>query len=148
MIRLVVMRTTFVSVSLCCASVLFSCHSPVRTPGPHTNSSRSTLAITCVDADTKQILPAWAIVKRADGTRVEPNDDPRLFVVSENAFLFEKRYKLAVPEDQVTVIVEKGFDFEVGAWGANPGNPADINGDDAVDAADLALLLGAWGPCE
>src|SRR5690606_33737631 len=24
---------------------------------------------------------------------------------------------------------------------------SDINGDSSVDAADLALLLGAWGPC-
>ena len=35
----------------------------------------------------------------------------------------------------------------LGAWGANPGNIADLNGDDLVNAADLALLLGAWGPC-
>ncbi len=35
----------------------------------------------------------------------------------------------------------------LGAWGSNPGHPADFNGDDAVNAADLALLLGAWGPC-
>lgn len=26
--------------------------------------------------------------------------------------------------------------------------PADLNNDGAVDAADLAMLLGAWGPCE
>ncbi len=35
----------------------------------------------------------------------------------------------------------------LGAWGPNPGHPADFNGDDAVNAADLAQLLGAWGPC-
>jgi hypothetical protein len=36
----------------------------------------------------------------------------------------------------------------LGAWGPNPGNPADFNGDDVVDAADLAQLLGSWGDCE
>ncbi|MCH8881338.1 MAG: PEP-CTERM sorting domain-containing protein [Planctomycetes bacterium] len=35
----------------------------------------------------------------------------------------------------------------LGAWGPNPGHPADFNGDDVVNAADLAQLLGAWGPC-
>lgn len=35
----------------------------------------------------------------------------------------------------------------LGAWGPNPGHPADLNGDGVVDAADLAQLLGAWGPC-
>ena len=35
----------------------------------------------------------------------------------------------------------------LGAWGANPGHPADLNGDGDVNAADLAILLGAWGPC-
>ncbi len=32
----------------------------------------------------------------------------------------------------------------LGAWGPNPGNPADLNGDGVVNAADLAILLGAW----
>ena len=32
----------------------------------------------------------------------------------------------------------------LGAWGVNPGDPADINNDGVVDAADLALLLGSW----
>jgi len=46
--------------------------------------------------------------------------------------------------------------FLIGAWGANPGSPADIvtnatllpPPDGIVDGADLAVLLGAWGPCE
>ena len=33
----------------------------------------------------------------------------------------------------------------LGAWGPNPGHPADFNADDVVNAADLAQLLGAWG---
>ena len=35
----------------------------------------------------------------------------------------------------------------LGAWGPNPEHPADFNGDGVVGAADLAQLLGAWGPC-
>lgn len=37
--------------------------------------------------------------------------------------------------------------FLLGAWGPNPGNPADLNHDGTVGAGDLALLLGSWGPC-
>ncbi|MDZ4754975.1 MAG: LamG-like jellyroll fold domain-containing protein [Phycisphaerae bacterium] len=35
----------------------------------------------------------------------------------------------------------------LGAWGSAAGTTADLNGDGTVNAADLALLLGAWGPC-
>ena len=35
----------------------------------------------------------------------------------------------------------------LGAWGPNPGNPGDFDGDGDVDAFDLAMLLGSWGPC-
>lgn len=35
----------------------------------------------------------------------------------------------------------------LGTWGPCPGCPSDFNGDGLVDAADLANLLGAWGPC-
>ena len=30
------------------------------------------------------------------------------------------------------------------AWGFNPGNPADINQDDWVDGGDLGLLILYW----
>ena len=36
----------------------------------------------------------------------------------------------------------------LGAWSNQPTNsPADLNGDDLVNAADLAILLGSWGDC-
>lgn len=35
----------------------------------------------------------------------------------------------------------------LGAWGPNIGHPADLNNDGAVGPADLALLLGSWGSC-
>ena len=35
----------------------------------------------------------------------------------------------------------------LGAWGLNPGHPADFNCDAFVKALDLATLLGNWGPC-
>ncbi len=35
----------------------------------------------------------------------------------------------------------------LGSWGACPGCPADFNDDGLVDAFDLATLLGNWGEC-
>lgn len=35
----------------------------------------------------------------------------------------------------------------LGSWGPCPGCPADLNCDGVVEAADLAILLGSWGPC-
>ncbi len=35
----------------------------------------------------------------------------------------------------------------LGSWGPCPGCPADFDGDGSVSAADLAQLLGAWGDC-
>lgn len=36
----------------------------------------------------------------------------------------------------------------LGNWGPCAGCPADLDGDGDVGAADLAELLGSWGPCE
>ena len=35
----------------------------------------------------------------------------------------------------------------LGSWGPCEGCPADFDGDNDVNAADLAQLLGAWGMC-
>ena len=35
----------------------------------------------------------------------------------------------------------------LGSWGPCPGCPADFDDDGSVGAADLAQLLGAWGDC-
>ena len=41
------------------------------------------------------------------------------------------------------------FDLAIllGAWGPCEDCPADLNDDGEVGPADLAMLLGAWGPC-
>ncbi len=35
----------------------------------------------------------------------------------------------------------------LGVWGPCPKCPEDLDGDGAVGPFDLAVLLGAWGPC-
>ena len=36
----------------------------------------------------------------------------------------------------------------LGAWGPNPGHPADFDEDGSVGVKDLLALLGTWGPSE
>jgi hypothetical protein len=36
----------------------------------------------------------------------------------------------------------------LGAWGPNPGHPADLDGDGIVGVTDMLLLLGNWGVCK
>ncbi|MCZ6652658.1 MAG: hypothetical protein O7D91_06480 [Planctomycetota bacterium] len=36
----------------------------------------------------------------------------------------------------------------LGSWGPCEGCATDFNGDNVVDAFDLAILLGNWGQCE
>lgn len=45
--------------------------------------------------------------------------------------------------------VVSGADLAIvlGSWGPCRGCIADINQDGKVDGADLAIVLGAWGPC-
>ncbi len=35
----------------------------------------------------------------------------------------------------------------LGAWGDNPGHPADFDHNGGVGTPDLLAMLGAWGPC-
>ncbi len=35
----------------------------------------------------------------------------------------------------------------LGAWGPNPGHPADFDGDGVVGISDFLIVLGNWGPC-
>jgi hypothetical protein len=55
----------------------------------------------------------------------------------------------ACPADLNGDDVVDGADLLVllGSWGNCPGCDADLNGDDVVDGADLLILLGAWGGC-
>ena len=43
----------------------------------------------------------------------------------------------------------EAFDLAIvlGSWGPCGGCPADFNADGVVNAADLAQVLGAWGEC-
>ena len=46
--------------------------------------------------------------------------------------------------DEDGIIGSADLAILLGNWGPNPGHPADLNGDGIVNAADLAELLGNW----
>ena len=90
-----------------------------------------------------------------------PRDSSTLETVSENAnaWVF-KSFKISdyvTPTATMKVrwqasdlgsgsVVEAGVDdFAITGYDCTAANPADLNGDGTVDAADLSLLLGAWG---
>lgn len=63
----------------------------------------------------------------ADGLRKDPNHISQRGVERLAALWTERLPLVALPGE--------------------PATPGDLNGDGAVDAADLLLLLGSWGPC-
>ena len=56
---------------------------------------------------------------------------------------------LDCPADLSSDCQVEAFDLAIllGGWGPCEGCPADFNGDNDVNAADLAQVLGAWGMC-
>ena len=63
------------------------------------------------------------------------------------AYVFEQSVPCPVDLDGNGAVEPADLAILLGAWGPNPDHPADFNGDDVVNAADLAILLGNWGPC-
>ena len=66
---------------------------------------------------------------------------------SGSAYVFEQSVPCPVDLDGNGAVEPADLAILLGAWGPNPDHPADFNGDDVVNAADLAILLGNWGPC-
>ncbi len=66
------------------------------------------------------------------------------------ACLFMDECDAGCPQDLDGDGQVEAFDLAIvlGSWGPCEGCPADSNGDNVVNAADLAQLLGAWGMCQ
>ncbi len=66
---------------------------------------------------------------------------------SGSAYVFEQSLRCPADLNGDGAVEAADLAILLGAWGLNPDHPADFNGDDVVNAADLAILLGNWGPC-
>lgn len=80
------------------------------------------------------------------------NSKLRVVFASAGLALFARSVSGGVPPCTYDIVVSGSVNSSdlailLGAWGQNPGHPADFTGDGEIDSDDLALLLGQWGPC-
>ncbi len=122
----------------------------------------------CIDAADNMAVPADAADLDDDGDTDEPipfdlDGNPRLIddpwspdtgagdcpMVDMGAYEFQEGSADCCPADLDGDGAVGAADLAelLGNWGPCEGCPADLDGDDAVGAFDLALLLGNWGPC-
>ena len=122
----------------------------------------------CIDAADNTAVPPDTPDLDGDGDTAEPipvdldgnprfADDPGVIdcgngtppIVDMGAYEFQGATPLFCLADLNRDAVVDAADLAllIGAWGPSNACPPDLNADSAVDAADLALLLGAWGPC-
>ncbi len=83
---------------------------------------------------------------------LEPNELARLLGLLPSCQRIARRWIIApvlCPADLDGGGVVGAADLAqlLGSWGPCPGCAADFNGDGAVGAVDLAELLGNWGAC-
>ncbi len=78
---------------------------------------------------------------RTDGSVNEEFGSTSGPYIGDTGFTFAWGYAIA---DARTFNVA-GFDATFAAWPCTSPCPSDLNGDGSVDAADLSLVLGAWG---
>ena len=97
----------------------------------------------------------WTVLESIgpDGPEVRGDWFRKEFLIAEvpgitNTDQFRVRF--VASDLNIGSIVEAGIDaFEIGRFFCEGADcPADLDGDGAVGPADLAELLGAWGPCE
>ncbi len=97
----------------------------------------------------------WTVLESIGpgGPEVSGDWSPKEYLIAEipgitNTDQFRVRF--VASDLSIGSVVEAGIDaFAVGTFFCEGADcPADLDGDGAVGAADLAELLGAWGSCE
>ncbi|MCZ6654090.1 MAG: endonuclease [Planctomycetota bacterium] len=104
------------------------------------------------------VLLQWHVEDPVDDLELNRNDVVFSFQNNRNPFidnpewvacLFLDECDAACPQDLDGDGQVEAFDLAIllGSWGPCEGCPTDFNGDRVVDAFDLAQVLGAWGLC-
>jgi hypothetical protein len=104
------------------------------------------------DAAFDAITPAIAFAGTTGEALIVWSGDDGTGLTGDDEFeIVAQRYLVEIPcpgdLDGDGAINATDLSVLLGAWGSCAGCAADISGDGSVDAADLSILLGAWGPC-
>lgn len=84
----------------------------------------------------------------ADGLpRIVDGDDDGEALADMGAFEFDPSMLCQADLDGTSVVDAADLAILLGAWGSCGSCAQDLDGNGAVNAADLAILLGAWGGC-
>jgi hypothetical protein len=107
-----------------------------------------------LDANSDPILATardfMTSVAGAEGAARDPLTGDFLFSTFQggNRVLVVRGFEISCPADLNDDGLVDAADLGIllGAWGTT-GSSADLNADGAVNGADLSVILGAWGPC-
>ncbi len=107
-----------------------------------------------VDGDSLYdgLVPTVAMSSASGDLMVAWSGDDGTAPTGDDEFeIFAQRYLIDIPcpadLDGDGAIGAADLSVLLGAWGPCTGCAADLDGDGQVGAADLSILLGAWGPC-
>lgn len=101
-----------------------------------------------MDAGSNEDLPRGITTDLDGNPRFVDGDGDNEVLVDMGAYEFQGQAPCPPDLNGDDIINAADLALLLGAWGPNPDHPADLNGDDIVNASDLAVLLGSWGPCE
>ncbi len=94
----------------------------------------------CIDSADNMAVPADAADLDGDGDTAEPIP----FDLDGNPRFIDDPLTPDTGAGECPIVDMGAYEFQEGTTACCP---ADLDGDGTVGAADLALLLGAWGPC-
>ena len=101
----------------------------------------------CVDEGSNAAVPVEITTDLDGAPRFIDGDDDGDVDVDMGAYEFQGVAICPADLDADGTIDASDLAILLGDWGPCPGCPADMDGDGGVGPFDLALLLGAWGPC-
>ncbi len=110
------------------------------------NDYRLAIDSACIEGGNNVAVPDDVVTDLDGNPRIVDGDEDGVATVDMGAYEFQISSCVADIDGDGAVGAEDLAQL-LGSWGPCAGCPADFNGDGVVGAADLAVLLGAWGPC-
>ncbi len=99
----------------------------------------------CIDTGSNDFVPEDLIVDLDGNERIVDGDGDGTAAVDMGAYEYQGYPVCDEDLDGDGAVGAFDLALVLGNWGFNPGSPADLDHDGTVGPFDLALLLGAWG---